>query len=415
MLNNLIGKNLFHTATARFFARATKTERIKKPVSSVGNQSFLIKEAMKSKVNLKEANMQEKNSFDNLKKSDNDNKNSISNISFDEFTQKISDSELSIDSLEHTRIKQELGNVYLDEKIRERLITQLDAIKSRKLEDFEVDLPWSFNLSRDLGKKEPLAESSLDSIVPIERILSLQKMQTLMKNFFFGQGEGDFTELERILERRFYTNLKKKISYLNDKGFQLAFKHSQPKILEVDVYNVKNFFTVGCEQNRKRNRLAKSYLFREDVIAGQLMNFIIDKAADDKSKVKVYIQYHLNVFTDMSLNLVDKKTKEIVFQDDYEILFEGLKRIDEEDGLSSSHESQLKKSVVHNVIIEAEALEGNYQSLKKIVRNSKNPHEVESGIKDFKSKFAKLEWKIIDFDGFMNENPLVSEYYTTLY
>ena len=262
---------------------------------------------------------------------------------------------------------------------------------------------------------EPIAESCLESIVSAEQILSLDKLQTIMKNYFIGLGEGDFTELERILEKRFYTNLKKKISYLNDKGYQLFMTSQKPKILEIDVHKVKNFFTVGVEQNRKRNRLAKSYNFREDIIQDKSFNFIIDKTASDKSTVKVYIQYYLNVFTDMSINLVDKNTGKVIYKDDYIAKFGNTQENSENVGIDLNLEDLLGKSVVHNVIIEAEALEGNYQSLKKISRNIADQGEINLSLKNFKNKCSNLDWKIVDFDNFMDGNPLVSEYYSTLY
>lgn len=108
------------------------------------------------------------------------------------------------------------------------------------------------------------------------------------------------------MERRFLSAIKKKISFLKDKGLEFELVTSKPTVFEIDVFDVQNFYTVGVSQNRKRNKLLKGYSVHDEVLDGNMFHFIIDKDADDNSMVTIYLQYHMNIFTDMSIKIIGK-------------------------------------------------------------------------------------------------------------
>jgi hypothetical protein len=44
----------------------------------------------------------------------------------------------------------------------------------------------------------------------------------------------------------------------------------------------------------------------DEVLDGNMFHFIIDKDADDTSMVTIYLQYHMNIFTDMSIKIIGR-------------------------------------------------------------------------------------------------------------
>lgn len=72
-------------------------------------------------------------------------------------------------------------------------------------------------------------------------------------------------------------------------------------------------------------------------------------------------------------------------------------------------EDLMGRSSVHHVVIEAPAMEGNYQSLKKVVRQEGGEEDFNAGVKGFKSLLTRPKWLIVDFDGFMKGNAFTSD------
>jgi hypothetical protein len=179
----------------------------------------------------------------------------------------------------------------------------------------------------------------------------------LLKNYIIGIGEGDIEALDGIVERRFLSAIRKKISFLKDKGLEFELVTSKPTVFEIDVFDVQNFYTVGVSQNRKRNKLLKSYSVHDEVLDGNMFHFIIDKDADDTSMVTIYLQYHMNIFTDMSIKIIgnpffffsliiisESKSGLEWAKDDFMWLVENSDRISGKDLLEGIRSEQMMKT-----------------------------------------------------------------------
>lgn len=137
----------------------------------------------------------------------------------------------------------------------------------------------------------------------------------------------------------------------------------------------------------------KHYHFYEEEVEGVLFQFILPKKAQEDDIVKVMLQVHMNVYTDMGLKIVHRTTGEVLLEDKF---------------LSGK-----EKSVIHDVFIEIDGLEGDYKSLKKV--GDQNSEKVEmdkfASVKGFKNKMSQHGWKIIDWDGFLKGNYIIPEFY----
>ena len=234
--------------------------------SGVGSSKSVINSVIKSKIDLKNAQLKSRTNYNQSPRIDPTKDQTISDIPFDELTEKISKKEVNIDDYQYQKIKQNQIRTDLTDHHKKILTENLNEIKGSAINPNEIDLPWDFN--KDINQGQP--EKNLKTIVPVEKLLTYPQVSLLMKKFIIALSEYDILTLEEICESKFLKNLKTKLSLLHDKGYELQQVNYKPSIMDIDIYNIESQFVVDVFQNRRKNKQMKHYHFYEEEVEGDL-------------------------------------------------------------------------------------------------------------------------------------------------
>lgn len=145
---------------------------------------------------------------------------------------------------------------------------------------------------------------------------------------------------------------------------------------DFEVFNVNNIFAVDIEQNRRKNFFFDKCKIYDEVINGLKVQHLIPKKLSAAPIAKLFIQFDINLKTDLDIKLLKNDT---IIKEDSKMLEKGYS--------------------IHKLKMEVLIAESKYKGLLK------TPYHAE--IKSMKNYMSESDPKIIDLDGFMKGNPLL--------
>ncbi|KAL4512229.1 hypothetical protein ABPG72_005231 [Tetrahymena utriculariae] len=332
------------------------------------------------------------------------NKNNINSIPFDELTIKMKQENIAIQQLQAKKNKDQAQipqNEQQQDKTKESsyegtilnesqlkiLVTDKD-----KFLDFEnLQFPWDFQ-----GINSQQKESNLKCAIDVAKIINEKTAISILKQFLNCIEEFDYEQLGEFVERKFLRQLTKRLQAMQQEKIKIQFDNIRTKDINVDLFKIQNIFAVGVEQNRRKNDGSSAYVIFDDFIQQQIpAKHIVKKRIEPKELARIYVQLHLTFKSNISLSLINTE--------------KGTKKQDK----IAKQESNKQ---YHTMILEKLLVECDYKSIRNkslSLENSTNQIISQSNVNDYINvsnlkNFASLNnLKIIDFDGFMNGNPLV--------
>lgn len=294
----------------------------------------------------------------------------VINMRFDNLTNDIVDGNLDIREFEEKRISRKLEqnfNVYeYDSRLRNRLEQLMLQLEDKK----NLFFPWNFNQDH-----EPEEEKNLKACFPFQAYLTPEKIDEIFKKFIVGLINKDYVRMRKISEPAMVKRIRVNFKKMDD--IEVKCENLETAEYEYDLYNVKNYFVVDVDQNRRKNFFFdKCKIFTENIDGVDVEHFI-PKRLGRKPTAKLITQFELNLKTDLDLKLVKDDT---VYKED--------KNVVEGSGYS-----------YHKLKLELIVAEAGFKALL----NSKENEEIGS----FMNLLENEEFRIIDFDGFMKGNPIL--------
>ncbi|KAL4474962.1 hypothetical protein ABPG74_001658 [Tetrahymena malaccensis] len=334
------------------------------------------------------------------------NKNNINSIPFDELTIKMKQENIALQQLQAKKNSDQAQTPQRDQQqdstkdnsnegtiLNESQLKILVTDKDKFLDFENLEFPWDFQ-----GLNQQQKESNLKSAIEITKIINEKTAISILKQFLHCIEEFDYEQLGEFVERKFLRQLSKRLQAMQQENVKIQFDNIRTKQINVDLFKVQNIFAVGVEQNRRKNDGSSAYVIFDDFIQQQIpAKHIVKKRIEPKELARIYVQLHLNIESDISLSLINPQNN--------------TKKQDK----IAKQESQKQ---YHTMILEKLLVECDYKSIRNkslSLENSTNQMTSKSNVNDYinvsnMKNFASLNnLKIIDFDGFMKGNPLVTD------
>lgn len=291
----------------------------------------------------------------------------VMNLSFDEVTKQINNGQIDVKTFEAERIKRKLSQNFTAYEYESRLRNRLENLMLEIGPN--IQFPWNFN-----HDYQPEEIKNLDTVYRIENILDKNQLESQMRQFIRGIVEKDFTRTKGVSEKHLVKRVKKNLEKIPD--LEVSCDNFQEATFDFEIFNVNNIFAVDIEQNRRKNFFFDKCKIYDEVIEGLNVQHMIPKRLSKNPVAKLFIQFDINLKTDLDLKLL--KNGEVFKQDD--LLTE-------------------RGEAIHKLKLEVMIAESKYQSLLNTDLNGE--------INSFRNYVSEPEVKIIDIDGFMKGNPLL--------
>ena len=269
-------------------------------------------------------------------------------------------------------------------KTKEEVIYELNELESLHerqrsgiSEGFKFGIPWNFE-----NKFTKPEEGNLESSLGLERLMNFDVALNLFNNYVVALEKNNTTKLREMMEYTFAKKYSRYLEGMEEQGYKIKIEGNNLEETDIDLYKVTNYFCVGVNPNRKKNRRDNQYHIFDNLVNDYPVTNIIKKkpGAEDMAVIRVVVD--LFIETPILMKIVDKEGNVI-----------------EEESKESQDEKNRKG---HLMRIENDVLQIEYKTLKKNLPHGEILHE--DSTKSFRMVFDHKNWKIIDFDEYMDGN-----------
>lgn len=233
-------------------------------------------------------------------------------------------------------------------------------------------LPWISNYFKEIPKEE-----NLISPIDLYHIIKEDEAKILFNKFTQALQEFDFDCLSTIIENTFFSKLQRNLQELQKSKQKIIFESSEEDKISIDLFRVVNIFGVGILLNRKRNFKSSRYIINDSKFNNAPIQQIVLKRLTGKDRGTFIIQLHLAISSNKRLKILNGSNA-ILYQD-----------------------NNLENNFLHYMVIESEIMDCDYKTLKHIARLDHEKND------EFTMNEKIPNFRIIDFDNFMNGNDLV--------
>ena len=331
----------------------------------------------------------------------------IMSMPFDQLTKDLKSGVASYKDIEVDRLEREKNNLknevnqfeanHKKEKPKTKVeeakkrIEELDKVSTKLIEQNTPDnvhFPWKFLSSARTDFKKP--EGNLKGVFPYLPLMTQQILDHYFKAFIQNVIDKDWEFIEDVAEPLLVKNLKKEMSLLPSR-YKLQAPNIKTCKTIYDLYDVKNVFMSSVNTNRKKSDSIHNYHINQETLSGVPVYMLNKKRAGENDDCGYVMQFSFNVYTDLRLQVLDEKGQVVL--EDPEI----------ENKAYSSKE--IVELVPHSLQLEIMACKGKLKSLRRASYQSTIGEDtISDSITNFMSK---RNFRIIDFDGFMNGNQLL--------
>jgi len=273
----------------------------------------------------------------------------------------------------------ELSNKSPEQLAAELQQAELYQEEMSNTSEYRRGIPWNFD-----NKMEKPKEENLLTPLGLERTMNYEVALGLFKRYVEVLKSGDVEEIRKVLETTFGKKCWKYLEKLETEGCKIeveGMKNNEET--DIELYKVTNYFCVDVSSNRKKNAGEQFYHVFDNVLKGFPVRNIVKKKTGPNAQALIKVVIDLYIETPVCIKVVDK------------------------NGNVVEKSEKSGDRYVHHMMIENDVLQVDYKTLK---RNVKENEEIldPSAVGSFQMIFSHDNWKIIDFDNYMQGNDFVS-------
>ena len=272
--------------------------------------------------------------------------------------------------------------------------TEIEEISARLVEQNtpeNIHFPWTFSSFSDI--RSPQVESNLNSIFPYTSIFTPQLLNTYFRSFIRYLVDQDWDLLEDYVEPAFLKSVQRELGLMPSR-YSLQARNFRSCISFFDLYDIRNIFMSDVNVNRRKADGMDHFEFTFKSVNDAPLYIMNKKRPGNDDQCGLIMQFHVNVYTDLDLQVVDDKGQ-VMMRDDNIVQFKS-KDPRSEDRLSSARP--------HRLVLEILACKGSYSEIHAQAMSAVQTGKMESKLISYMSKH---NFRIIDIDNFMNGNPLL--------
>ena len=287
--------------------------------------------------------------------------NSVASLPFDQLTQMISKGDLNKAELPESLKRQDFDSVVL---------------KLARSDYDNLRFPFDF-----AGRIQKQKDQNVQSPIVIEKIISYETIMSIYKSFLDGLVENNTDLLKTNVETYFLSKLQPILKGLKQKNHSVELRRNVDiKEDNVELFNVNLILGNGLSTNRKKNRSILSYNTIDTLFRDCPITVYLKKKPGHEETARMKIQLEFSVRSCWYLVLMRKG--EVVV--DY----------NGKDG-----------DYWHHLVLEGDLLELTQRQFKGAIAALNSGEGLQ--LTEYKNLTKEMEWKLIDFDGFMEGNPLL--------
>jgi hypothetical protein len=237
----------------------------------------------------------------------------------------------------------------------------------------------------------PPQERNLKSIVPYQRLLDREQIESLFWKYVDGLlSVTARTQMRDCMDKLMHKRLSNQLDAMEQGKVPLSLlrlsDRSEVKILDVDLFNIDNTFCVGADCRRHKNLGPRSYHIYDRIVNGVLTRHYIRKRLKEDEKARIIMHFDLSITLNREIFSLQDPTRE--------------------DLKNEGNPDTQQISTFHHLRLECECMETDYKAHKRSFEVS-GPEALNHI--QIVNKIQEPALQICDFDNYMGGNPLVRE------
>lgn len=227
-------------------------------------------------------------------------------------------------------------------------------------------------------------EKSMISPYPLKKLIKYETIMSLFKTFFDCCAENSLELYKDQFEPYFYDRVQAYLTAFQEKNYRLNLRRS-PKLRKetVDLFNVKMILGMGVSGNRKENDSIENYSVHEAVFRDcPITTILVNNRSKEELVGRLKYQLDFNVKSPLYFELIEKDKPVLAYNT--------------ENG-----------QFWHHMKIEGDVVEIPETMLVKFIGSKGELSDID--LTQCRDLTANIHWNIIDFDNFLNGNPLLEQ------